>query len=142
MDQSLIFWPMIAHVVLIMIVYLELGRRRYLAGKAGQIRYSDYRVVGAKAEPESCGKAARNIVNNFELPMLFHIVAMALFLTNLASLPQLVLAWLFVISRYLHSLVHLTGNNVKHRAAWFFLGFFVLAAMWVLFALSLSADTL
>lgn len=141
MDQSLIFWPMIAHAALVMIIYLELGRRRYRAGKAGEIRYSDYRVVGARPEPESCGKAARNIVNNFELPMLFHIVAMALFLTNLANLPQLVLAWVFVGSRYIHSLVHLTGNNVMHRAGWFFLGFFALAAMWALFALSLSSDT-
>lgn len=138
MDQSLIFWPMIAHAFLVMAVYLELGRRRYVAGKAGLIKSDDYKIYRGDREPESCAKAARNLVNNFELPVLFHVVALALYLTDLAFYPQLVLAWLFVASRYAHSLVHLTANNVGHRAFWFLVGLAVLIVMWALFALNLA----
>lgn len=141
MDQGLIFWPMIAHAALVMIVYFELGRRRFKAGKAGKIQYDNYKVMGRSLEPDDCATASRNVVNNFELPVLFHAVVLALYLTNLAFLPQLVLAWLFVGTRYVHSFVHLTYNHVMHRAFCFFAGVFVLIAMWALFAVNLYSGS-
>jgi len=141
MDQSLIFWPMVAHFALVIIVYLELGRRRFLAGKARLITYRDYEILGRSVEPDNCARAARNIVNNFELPMLFHAAILALYLTNAVSYPQLALAWLFIASRYLHSVIHLTYNKVTHRALSFFVGVFALTAMWIAFAVTLYSGS-
>jgi hypothetical protein len=45
----------------------------------------------------------------------------------------LVLAWVYVGLRALHSLVHLTYNNVMHRLIVFAAGNVVLAALWVAF---------
>lgn len=129
---------MIAHAGLVFIVYLELGRRRYIAAKAKEIKYDDFKIVRTDSDAEFSAKAARNIINNFELPVLFYAVILALFLTESVTTSQLVLAWLFTISRYGHSFVHLTHNHVFHRSAWFFLCFFCLLAMWLLFALGLS----
>ena len=142
MDQSLIFWPMIAHAALVFIVYFELGRRRFHAAKAGKLKMDDYKILGRSIEPDACAQAARNIVNNFEVPLLFHGVVLALFVTNLVTFPLLVLAWLFVGSRIAHTIVHLSYNHVMHRGFCFFVGVFTLVAMWVLFASTLYSGAI
>ena len=49
MKQALIFWPMVAHAVLVFVLYLELGRRRAISAKAEEINLRDYKVL----KPES-----------------------------------------------------------------------------------------
>jgi hypothetical protein len=43
----------------------------------------------------------------------------------------LALAWAYVACRALHSLIHLTYNNVFHRLAAFAAGYVVLLAIWI-----------
>jgi len=42
-----------------------------------------------------------------------------------------ILAWTYVASRYLHSIIHVTYNQVMHRFAVFIFSSFVLLAFWV-----------
>ena len=44
-----------------------------------------------------------------------------------------VLAWLFVVLRYLQAYVHVTDNYVPRRGSLFLAGALVLAVMWAIF---------
>ncbi|RWB53534.1 MAPEG family protein [Mesorhizobium sp.] len=136
MNQTAIFWPMLAHVLLVYIVYLVMLKRRYLAVKSGEAKISQYKV--RSTEPTSSVTVANNLINQFELPVLFHVLCLALFVTNGVNYLTLVLMWLFVVTRYVHAWVHLTRNYVLHRSRAFFLGAGILLVAWIWFALHLA----
>ncbi|AZO24169.1 hypothetical protein EJ070_28070 [Mesorhizobium sp. M1E.F.Ca.ET.045.02.1.1] len=136
MNQTAIFWPMLAHVLLVYIVYLVMLKRRYLAVKSGEAKISQYKV--RSTEPASSVTVANNLINQFELPVLFHVLCLALFVTNGVNYLTLVLMWLFVVTRYVHAWVHLTRNYVLHRSRAFFLGAGILLVAWIWFALHLA----
>ncbi|CDX57800.1 conserved membrane hypothetical protein [Mesorhizobium plurifarium] len=135
MRQTAIFWPMLAHVLLVYIVYLVMLKRRYLAVKSGEARVSQYKV--RSTEPASSVTVANNLINQFELPVLFHVLCLALFVTNGVNYLTLALMWLFIVSRYVHAWVHLDRNYVLHRSRAFSLGAGILFVAWIWFALHL-----
>lgn len=56
---------------------------------------------------------------------------MILFVTGAVDAAGLALAWAYVACRALHSLIHLTYNNVVHRLATFAASNLVLLAIWI-----------
>lgn len=75
--------------------------------------------------------SADNFANLFEMPVLFY-TAMLLALTLMIHDPLLVaLAWLYVILRIVHSIIHITYNTVMHRFLVFAASAFVLLGIWV-----------
>ncbi|SFO55197.1 hypothetical protein SAMN03159463_02225 [Mesorhizobium sp. NFR06] len=135
MRQTAIFWPMLAHVLLVYIVYLVMLKRRYLAVRSGEAKISQYKV--RSTEPGTSVTVANNLINQFELPVLFHVLCLALFVTNGVNYLTLVLMWLFIVTRYVHAFVHLNRNHVLHRSRAFFLGAGILLVAWIWFALHL-----
>lgn len=136
MSQALIFWPMLAHVLLVFIVYVVLGMRRYEAVRSGAAKAGEYKLRAT--EPEYSMTAANNLMNQFEAPVLFHVACLAFHAIGGVSSAVLVLAWLFALSRYAHAWVHLSTNKLKHRNYGFRAGLGLLALMWVWFALVLG----
>lgn len=136
MSPTAIFWPMIAHVALVGIVYGVLGMRRGRALRSGEAKMSAFRTRGG-AEPASSATASANLMNQFEVPILLHIVCLALFVTSGVSYVSVVLAWLFVALRCLHAWLHLGANDVRHRSGAFAAGVLVLGVLWIYFALHL-----
>lgn len=136
MSQTAIFWPMLGHVLLVFVVYVVLGKRRYEAVKRGSAKAAEYRQRAS--EPEYSMTAANNLMNQFEAPLLFHVCCLAFHAIAGVSVVPLILAWLFVLLRYAHAWVHLTTNKLKHRNYSFRIGLVLLALMWVWFALALA----
>lgn len=136
MNQAAIFWPLLAQVLLVYIVYAVLSARRRDAVRSGEARVNQFKT--RTAEPESSVTAANNIINQFELPVLFYTVCLSLYVTSGVSYVALVLAWLFVATRYAHAWFHLTSNRVKFRSRAFILGALLLALLWIWFALHLA----
>lgn len=134
LTPTTIFWPMLAHVLLVYIVYAVLGIRRRDAVRAGT-RVNHFKTRAP--EPEQSATASANIMNQFELPLLFHVACLALFVTAGVSTVSLTLAWLFVLSRYAHAWLHLTSNRIIYRSSVFQLGALILLVLWVWFALHL-----
>ncbi|TGQ73212.1 hypothetical protein EN829_012345 [Mesorhizobium sp. M00.F.Ca.ET.186.01.1.1] len=135
MNQSAIFWPVLAHVLLIYIVYGVMSRRRYFAVKSGEAKAGQYKV--RSTEPASSITVANNLINQFELPVLFYVLCLALHQTNGVNYLTLALMWVFVASRYVHAWIHLTSNRLMLRRRAFFVGAVVLALAWIWFALHL-----
>lgn len=135
MNQTTIFWPVLAHVLLIYIVYGVLGRRRYGAVSSGEAKAGQFKV--RSTEPASSITVAANLTNQFELPVLFYVLCLTLHLTNGVNYLTLALMWIFVASRYFHAWVHLTSNNLRLRSRSFFVGAVILLLAWIWFALHL-----
>ena len=71
--------------------------------------------------------------NQFELPVLFYVLTILAWVTRHADLIFVVLAWVFVIFRYLQAYVHVTSNQVRLRGAFFGVSALVLAIMWIIY---------
>ncbi|MGA8693240.1 MAG: MAPEG family protein [Xanthobacteraceae bacterium] len=71
--------------------------------------------------------------NQFELPILFYVLTILAWVTRHADLIFVVLAWIFVIFRYLQAYVHVTSNQVRLRGAFFGVSAVVLAIMWLIY---------
>ena len=78
-------------------------------------------------------QVAYSYSNQFELPVLFYVLTILAFITHLAGLVFVVLAWIFVIFRILHAFVHVTSNVVRLRGGLFAVSAVVLAIMWAIY---------
>ena len=135
MNQSAIFWPMMAHVLLVYGLYGLMFMRRMAAVRSGNARVSQFREN--RDEPAESLFVRNSLTNQFELPVLFHAVCLALFAAGAADGVALALAWLFIASRYVHALIHVTTNRIRHRQPAFTAGLLLLALMWGWLALRL-----
>jgi hypothetical protein len=137
MNQTAIFWPMIAHVALVFGIYVLMFRRRKAAVQAGSARISQFREN--QNEPAESLFVRNNLANQYELPTLFHVACLALYAVAGAGVFALVLAWVFVASRYVHAYIHVTTNRIRYRQMAFTVGFVALGLMWLMLALHLLA---
>lgn len=124
------FWPMVAHAVLVFVLYALLGWRRRVLVKAGRIQPAQFRENHAANEPAESLVVRNSIANQFEVPLLFHACCIVLYNTQADNLPAVILAWIFVVMRYAHAYVHVTSNNLRYRSPLFALGFAALVFMW------------
>ncbi|RDJ15477.1 MAPEG family protein [Rhizobium grahamii] len=127
------FWPIIAHVALVYLLYMLLAYRRQKLVQAGEVRRSNYREN--RDEPLEGLVVKHSLANQFELPVLFYACCVLLYMTEADNLVAVVLAWIFVALRYLHAFVHVTSNDLRYRSPLFGAGYVVLGAMWVWLAI-------
>lgn len=132
------FWPMIAHASLVFILYAFLLYRRKNHTLTSREAVAQYREKGE--EGQASALVNRNIANQFELPVLFHAICLLLYITDADNVVTVVLAWLFVISRYAHSYVHVTSNRLRYRAPLFGIGFALLVCLWAWLAIWLALE--
>jgi hypothetical protein len=78
-------------------------------------------------------QVANAFSNQFELPVLFYVLTILAYVTHLAGLVFVVLAWIFVLCRYLQAYVHVTSNIVRLRGSFFIVSAIVLAIMWAIY---------
>ena len=132
-SSTAIFWPVLAQVLLIYVIYLTVSARRIGAIKAGTAKPSDFKVPSI--EPEPSATAVRNLSNQFELPVLFFAACLSLFVTGGAGT---VAAWAFVLVRAAHAYVHLTSNKVLLRRRLFIVSLAVNLVQWLLLAVHIA----
>lgn len=135
MNQTTIFWPVLAQVLLVYIVYVVMGRRRFVAVKSGEAKVGQFKT--RSTEPASSVTVAANLCNQFELPVLFYVLCLTLHVTNGVNYLTLLLMWIFVLTRYFHAWVHLSSNNLRLRSRSFFAGAVIILLGWIWVALHL-----
>ena len=107
----------------------DAGRRGLRAGRAGQIVPDDFRYGESAKVPGYVSLANRNYMNLLELPVLFYVICLMLFVSGKVDQAFLTLAWTYVGLRVLHTLVHVTYNHVYHRLALFVASNIVITTM-------------
>ena len=120
---------MIAHAVLVLVLYVLLSRRRVAAVKAGRATVSQFREN--LKEPEDSLFVHNNLKNQFELPIFFHIVCLTLYVVQGDNIFTVLFAWGFVLSRYVHAYIHVTTNRIRHRRPAFIVGVGFLCLLWI-----------
>ena len=80
-----------------------------------------------------------NLANQFELPVLFYPLTIALYVTDGVTTFTVTLAWLFVISRYIHAWIHITSNRIRFRRPMFIVGYTIQGVMWIAFGLHIAS---
>jgi len=127
-----IFWPMIVQAFLTLAIYVVMFSRRKAAVRSGEARMTDFRVPSA--EPDRSATAVRAVANQYELPVLFYVVCLSLYVTNGAHWLAVILAWIFAVSRILHAVVHLGSNDLRLRMPTFVAGFIAVVLLWLILA--------
>jgi hypothetical protein len=138
MSSNHIFWPVLAQVLLTLVMFIVLGARKAKAIRAGKVN-REQAALDNRVWPEYVVKVSNNIANQFEVPMLFYILCVVLFSINAAGTVAIVLAWLFVASRYAHAWVHVGSNYVPVRMRLFMVGCVILLSMLAVAASKLAA---
>ena len=141
MNPSVIFWPVLALVALTFVVSLVMYRRRIAEIRAKKIRLSAIALSAGMAAHVEDTRAADNYRNLFEGPVLFYVAALAAFALKVVTPAVVLIAWLYVACRVVHSLVHCTTNRVKHRFFAFVASHAVLFALWIVLAASIATWT-
>lgn len=122
------FWPLLAHALLVFCLYTLLVVRRAAVVRSGKVERIAFREN--LAEPEESRVVNRAIANQFELPVLFYAACVLLFITEADNIVAVVLAWIFVVARYVQVAMQLTGNLPLRRLS-FMVGFASLFLMWL-----------
>jgi hypothetical protein len=90
---------------------------------------------------EPNGRAAQSgdrLRDQFDLPVLLFYVLIALALPlRHADLVMVMLAWVFVVTRFVHAGILITSDNSQQRSLAWMAGVLVLMAMWLYFALAI-----
>jgi hypothetical protein len=133
MGRHVIFAPMGALACLTFLALVLIPIRRFGAGRAGRVRSSDFKFGESAQVPGDVSIPNRNYMNLLELPVLFYVACFMYDLTSRVDDDVLAMAWAYVGLRAIHSIIHLTYNNVMHRVIPFALSNVLLAVFWTHF---------
>ena len=116
-DGRAILLPVLAMLVLTAMVWTYMYVKRISYMRQARIRPEALRSPAGKAAalPDEISFPAHNLVNLFELPVAFYVVCVVLYVVGGAGLPEVVAAWVYVVLRFMHSIVQCTFNRVMLR---------------------------
>ncbi|MEW6255127.1 MAG: MAPEG family protein [Pseudomonadota bacterium] len=135
MTPAMILAPTFLLVALSFVLLFRLGPMRLGAVSRGEVGREG--LLDPNAFPESCRQVSNAFSNQFQLPVLFYVLTILALVTRKADILFVILAWVFVASRYVHAFVHVTSNDIKLRFPAYAIGALVLAVMWALFAIAI-----
>lgn len=118
---------LILGVLPLALVY-RLGAIRVPMVMSGKVRIRDI-ALSREAWPDEAKKVSNAFDNQFQLPVLYAIAVM-LALEFGPGLVELVLGWLFVLSRIVHVAIHITSNHIFRRFQAYLAGLVCLTLLW------------
>jgi hypothetical protein len=131
---------MIAQTALVAAVWVRMYVTRIRELRARRLSPQSLATTAHAAGVLKDVAAADNFRNLFEIPVLFYAICCAVAVAGAESEAQVALAWVFVLLRGIHTLIHVTYNRVMHRFTVYVLSTLVVFAMWGLFAVALLAE--
>ncbi|RLA64079.1 MAG: hypothetical protein DRQ88_06570 [Epsilonproteobacteria bacterium] len=126
-----IFIPVYVLFMWAMWIMARLAYMKIKAHKAKEIRFSQFKLVTDM--PERIQLTLNNLTNLYQMPVFFFVLAVFIFAKGMETPFYLGLSWTYVFLRIIHSMIHITTNNVNLRASTFFLSIIVLVWMYTAF---------
>lgn len=124
-------YPMFFLVLLTFSILLLTLRVRIRSVQKGDVALSYYSLMAGSEVPDIVTKTTRQLSNLFEVPVLFYVAGVLYLSLDISSTLAVTFAWIFVAARVMHSLIHLSYNNVLHRVVAFGIGNLAVLAMWI-----------
>jgi hypothetical protein len=126
-----ILYPVFAMFALVLGVFVRMAQVRFGAVRAGQMNPAFYKTYQGDEEPEHMRVVTRHFINLFEMPVMFYVVVILTYVSHQTGAWMTLLAWVYVASRYLHTFVHLTSNDVLMRFRVYLASALVLTVLWM-----------
>ena len=126
-----LLYPLLIQVGLTFLVWLRMYQTRLAEIQARQIDPNELATRRDSRRLLKNTAAADNLSNQFELPVLFYLAIMLALTLMLQDRVIVFLAWVFVILRVAHAIIHLSYNNVTHRFLVYVAGGLAVIGMWV-----------
>ena len=140
MQPFAILWPTIALAALSFVVMVWVAVARSGHMKKHPPQPDDFATGEAAMRYfQPVEMPANNLRNLFEAPVLFYALIPLLLITHQADHVQVVLAWIYVALRVVHSIGHIVLRKVSVRAPAFWVSVIVLMAMWIGFAVDIAS---
>ena len=137
-----ILWPTFALVLLIFVVWVTL-----IVQRLGHIKRNPPKpeelatTAGAARYFEPVAMPGNNLVNLFEMPVLFFALVPLLLMTHHAGHIEVILAWFYVALRAVHSFIHIGPKQVTARFMVYLVSCIILSAMWIGFAFDMATGS-
>jgi hypothetical protein len=132
MSTQAILLPLFVEVILTFLLLFSLAPLRMRDFKSGLARPDNVSLREPNWGPRTL-QFSYAFSNQFELPVLFYLLTILEYVTHSAGIAFVVLAWIFVLFRYLQAYVHVTSNKIRVRGGFFMVSAIVLAVMWVIY---------
>ena len=132
MQKTVIIYPAILMMALAIFLYIKSYFDNIRALKNNNIKGSYFKAYKGDV-PDYIEVSRQTLKNQFELPIFFYFLICLLLIFDHITIIDLILAWIFVISRYIHCFIRLTSNHIPYRANIFQIGFFILMVWWLYF---------
>ena len=129
MDQTAIFGPFFAMLILTILVWVYMFSKRIPFIQNTDFGGPPTAEALHRLSPPEVSSPSDNLKNLFELPVMFYAMVLYLFVTNSVDALFLYLAWGYVALRTAHSIVHCTFNHVMTRFVVYALSCLVLFTM-------------
>lgn len=129
-SPTLILYPAFAMVALTLAVLFRMRSLRFAAVRRGEVQVDFFKAYPEGGEPERLRVISRYYINLFEMPVLFYVLVLMVYVAHQVNVWMVAGAWLYVALRYGHSFVHLTTNSVVARFTLYFVSTIVLALLW------------
>jgi hypothetical protein len=128
-----IIYPVFCLVILTFFMIAATGITRLISVRRRQVHPRYYVLMSGDTPPDYVQKVGRNMANLLEVPVLFYLLAVLVILFEINNQLLVDLAWLYVALRLVHSIIHISYNNVPHRFIVFVLSVVTLMIMWLQF---------
>tara|TARA_Y100000590_G_C15663916_1_gene993750 strand:- start:477 stop:893 length:417 start_codon:yes stop_codon:yes gene_type:complete len=136
MPNTLLIYPSIFMVLLTVFLYAKNYLDNIKATRNKSIKFSHFKIYDQEV-PEHVAVSRQTLKNQFELPILFYFLISLIVAFDAMALLDIIFAWIFVISRYIHCYIRLTSNYVPSRAKIFQVGLITLIIWWISFSLNI-----
>ena len=127
-----ILLPLFVEVILTFLLWIGMATLRTRDFSTGAARPEQIALREPNWPPRT-RQFAYAFSNQFEMPVLFYVLTILAYVTHLAGLIFVILAWIFVIFRILHAYVHVTSNVVRWRGALYGVAVVALAVNWIIY---------
>lgn len=101
--------PVVALVGLTALVWCLMVVWRNLAVIRGNVSPRYFRTYASDAPAEWVERPARAYMNLLELPVLLYVACALMLVTGKFDGTQVALAWMFVLTRFVHAIIHLSS---------------------------------
>ena len=124
-------YPMFAMVLLTFVVGGITFVARVNSVKTGTVNVRYFKIMQSDDVPESLIQKSNNFTNLFQVPTLFYAAGCLIISLGMINELTVILSWLFVLSRVIHSYIHITYNHILHRIIAFMSGNLCLLILWI-----------
>ncbi|QNA84387.1 MAPEG family protein [Sphingomonas sp. So64.6b] len=145
MTTIAILWPTFAMVALVTIIWFTMFVQRFSHIKRNPPTARDFADGEAALRYfRPVEMPANNLTNLFEMPVMYFALVPLLMITHQANHVQVILAWIYVVLRAVHSFIHIGPKKVQPRFMVYVASCAVLMAMWIGFFVDMlgAANTL